>query len=83
METTRRSIDIYSRLSKEAPGDVTLLKLKMQGHSLPNAFKRKKKKPWLFTSNNHIIVIIKYIFNKATATLKDITIHSQMIKALI
>lgn len=45
--------------------------------------KEKKKKTWLFTSNNHIIVIIKYIFNKATATLKDITIHSQMIKALI
>lgn len=82
METTRRSIDIYSRLSKEARGDVTLLKLKMQGHSLPNAFKRKKN-TWLFTSNNHIIVIIKYIFNKTTATLKDITIHSQMIKALI
>lgn len=76
------SIDTYSRLSKEAPGDITLLKLKKQGHLLPNAFKRKNKN-WLFTSNDHIIMIIKYIFNEATPTLEAITIHRHVIKALI
>lgn len=56
------SIDIYSRVSKDAPGDSALLKLKKQECSLSNMFNRKTK-ICPFPSNNCIIVIIKDIFN--------------------
>lgn len=75
-------IDIYSGLSKEAPGDTALLKLKKQECSLPNTFNRKNK-IWLFASNNCIIMIIKHIFNEATPTLEAVNIHRHVVKALI
>lgn len=78
METTGHSIDSYSRLSKEAPADITLLKLEQQGLSLLYAFKRKNKN-WLFTSNS----LIKYVFNEATPTLEAMTRNRHVLKALI
>lgn len=75
-----QTIDIYSRLSKEAPGDTALLKLKKQECSLPNMFNRKNK-IWLFALNN--LIIMKYIFNEATPTLEAVNIHRHVVKPQI
>lgn len=80
----RHSIDSYSRLSKEAPGDTALLKLKLKKQEclLPNIFNINPK-IWLFASNNHIIMIMKYIFNEATPTLEAVNIHRHVVNPLI